>query len=245
VPPPGVKIRHQISQTQIGEPTAPERRRDVNSMPADLKPTPPHNFGARQKMTDYSAKDDLAFQRDLLEAVPHLRAYARSLARNVDLADDLVHEVVVKALAAADQFTPGTNFRAWVFTILRHQYLNESRKWQNRTVLLQQEIEQEHGIRPPQQAHMEFLDFRRAFWQLAPDQREVLMLVGASGLSYEQAALICDCPVGTIKSRLSRARSELKRILSEDAVETSLADLPEEEKEVLAGLLKPEHDTEG
>jgi RNA polymerase sigma factor (sigma-70 family) len=75
-------------------------------------------------MADYSAKDDQSFQRELLEAVPHLRAYARSLARNVDLADDLVHEVVVKALTAADQFTPGTNFRAWVFTILRHQYLN-------------------------------------------------------------------------------------------------------------------------
>jgi RNA polymerase sigma-70 factor (ECF subfamily) len=195
-------------------------------------------------MADYSAKDDQSFQRELLEAVPHLRAYARSLARNVDLADDLVHEVVVKALTAADQFTPGTNFRAWVFTILRHQYLNEIRKWQNRAQLLQHEIELEQGVEPPQQAHMDFLDFRRAFWQLAPDQREVLILVGASGLSYEQAALVCDCPIGTIKSRVSRARSELKRIISEDAVQTSLADLPEEERDLLAELLRVQEEIE-
>lgn len=164
------------------------------------------------------------FRAALLESLPHLRAFARSLAHNTDLADDLVHETVVRALAAAEQFTPGTNFRAWTFTILRHQYYNESRKWQNRVLPLEQQMDKVHGVGPPQQAHMDFTDFQRAFWQLSPDQREVLILVGASGLTYEEAAVICGCRLGTIKSRVSRARTELKRILNEDAIILSRLD---------------------
>jgi len=189
-------------------------------------------------MKNFPSLNDRDFRDLLLEAVPHLRAYARSLARNADLADDLVHEVIVKALAASSQFTPGTNFRAWVFTILRHQYLNESRKWRSRAVPLTADREREHSIGPPQQAHMDFLDFRRAFWQLPPDQREALVLIGASGVSYEEAAKICDCPIGTIKSRVSRARTELKRILVEDSVLVPRGELSADGSDVVLGIVK-------
>ena len=189
-------------------------------------------------MTDTAVLQDDAFRKLLLEAVPHLRAYARSLARNIDLADDLVQETVVKALGAASQFAPGTSFRAWVFTILRHQYLNESRKWRNRVAPLEDDRDYDLGSSPSQHAHLDFLDFRRAFWQLPPDQREALILVGASGVSYEEAADICTCPVGTIKSRVSRARAELKRILETDSVLFPRATLSNEEADRLFAMPK-------
>jgi len=182
--------------------------------------------------------EDIEFHNMLLETVPHLRAYARSLVRNVDLADDLVHESIARALAASAQFMPGTNFRAWVFTILRHQYLNESRKWHNRVMPLQEEDMRGYGVGPPQQAHMDFLDFRRAFWQLPADQREALILIGASGVSYEEAAVICHCPIGTIKSRVSRARTELKRILDEDSVQNSLTELRDDDHDMLHDMIE-------
>jgi len=191
-------------------------------------------------MSATSEPIEFDFRAALLESLPHLRAFARSLARNSDLADDLVHETVVRALTASEQFTPGTNFRAWTFTILRHQYYNESRKWQSRIQPLEQQLDKTHGIGPPQQAHMDFTDFQRGFWQLPPDQREVLILVGASGLTYEEAAEICGCRLGTIKSRVSRARAELKRILNEDAVTTSRLESGKHEEEDFFMLLKEE-----
>jgi RNA polymerase sigma-70 factor (ECF subfamily) len=164
------------------------------------------------------------FRSALVDSIPHLRAFARSLTRNRDRADDLVHDAAVRALAAADQFTPGTNFKAWIFTILRNLYYNEGRKDHSRNVPFDETTVTEHAIPATQEAALEFCDFRRAFWQLGEDHREVLMLVGASGLSYEEAAKICDCAVGTIKSRVSRARQELTRLLSEDMLEISRAE---------------------
>src|SRR6185369_4751550 len=153
------------------------------------------------------------FERTLLETIPHLRAFARSLTRNRERADDLTHDAVVRALAAMDQFTPGTNFKAWIFTILRNLFYNEGRKrWANFSSI-DDMAGFEPSVEPSQQAGLEFSDFRRAFWQLNADQREVLILVGASGLSYEEAAAVCGCRVGTVKSRVSRARNELKQIL--------------------------------
>jgi len=164
------------------------------------------------------------FRSALVDCIPHLRAFARSLTRNRDRADDLVHDAAVRALAAADQFTPGTNFKAWIFTILRNLYYNEGRKDHSRNVPFDETTVTEHAIPATQEAALEFSDFRRAFWQLGEDHREVLMLVGASGLSYEEAAKICDCAVGTIKSRVSRARQELTKLLSEDALAVSRRD---------------------
>jgi len=149
----------------------------------------------------------------VVECMPHLRAFARSLTSNRTLADDLVHDAIVRALTAAQQYTPGTNFKAWIFTILRNLYYNEGRKQAGRFSSIDDLGHNEPMIGASQEANLEFCDFRRAFKQLNPDQREVLMLVGASGLSYEEAAAVCGCAVGTIKSRASRARQDLKRLL--------------------------------
>lgn len=150
---------------------------------------------------------------DILACLPHLRAFARSLAGDRDRADDLVQDAVLRALSAASQFTPGTNFKAWIFTILRNLYFNEFRR--NRALLRPLEAAdlEIHATAPAQQAGLEFDDFRRAFSTLPAEQREALVLVGADGFRYEEAAAICGCPIGTIKSRVARARTEIERLL--------------------------------
>ncbi|MBI3437124.1 MAG: sigma-70 family RNA polymerase sigma factor [Proteobacteria bacterium] len=155
----------------------------------------------------------LAFKAELIELLPSLRAFARSLAHNAAQADDLVQDTLVKALANVDRFEQGTNLRAWLFTILRNHYYSLLRK-------SKREIEDAEGrhaariaVRPEQDGSVDLEDFKVAFAQLAPDHREVLTLVGASGCSYEEAAAICGCAVGTIKSRVNRARRKLSDIL--------------------------------
>lgn len=176
----------------------------------------------RTRVRDTTIKEaSPEFRSALIDSIPHLRAFARSLTRNRDLADDLVHDAAVRALAAADQFTPGTNFKAWIFTIMRNLYYTEGRKHHSLNVPFDETAAEGYAIPATQEATLEFRDFRRAFWQLSEDHREVLMLVGASGLSYEEAANICHCAVGTIKSRVSRARDELKKTLTEDALAIS------------------------
>jgi RNA polymerase sigma-70 factor, ECF subfamily len=184
------------------------------------------------------------FRSALVDSIPHLRAFARSLTRNRDRADDLVHDAAVRALAASEQFTPGTNFKAWIFTILRNLYYNEGRKDHSRNVPFDEAMVTEHAIPPTQESALEFCDFRRAFWQLGEDHREVLMLVGASGLSYEEAARICNCAVGTIKSRVSRARQELTKLLSEDTLQISRGGSPPIAETDAAETLKPKRNLE-
>jgi RNA polymerase sigma-70 factor (ECF subfamily) len=156
----------------------------------------------------------------LLEAVPHLRAFARSLSRNRDQADDLVNDTIVRAIAASNQFTPGTNFRAWVFTILRNLFYNQGRRGKTKFSSIDDVATEEPAVVATQESSLEFDDFRRAFFQLPDHHREALILVGASGLNYEAAAEICGCQVGTMKSRVSRARTELRRMLDDDAITT-------------------------
>ena len=158
------------------------------------------------------------FHAALLECMPHLRAFARSLVRNRDRADDLVHDATVRALAAAHQFAMGSNFKAWIFTILRNCHYNEIRKHHWRNVPFDEAPEERQSTHATQEAALEFCDFRRAFSQLSDGHREVLTLVGASGLSYEEVANVCDCAVGTVKSRVSRAREELTRLLSDSTL---------------------------
>jgi len=154
-------------------------------------------------------------QEDLLACIPHLRAYARFLTGSRERADDLVQDALVRALTASHQFQAGTNLKAWIFTILRNLFYNEIRKNRLKVQSID-DIPGEGPATPPtQDVNLEFADFRRAFWQLGQSQREVLIMVGASGLSYEEAAEICGCAVGTIKSRVSRARRELLKILQE------------------------------
>jgi len=164
-------------------------------------------------------KLDPSMRDAVLAAVPSLRAFAISLSGNVDRADDLVQETLLRALVNIDSFEPGTNLSAWLFTILRNLFRSEYRK-------RRREVEDGDGTyaeslksQPEQEARVEFREFRAALSKLPPDQREALILVGASGFSYEEAAGICGCAVGTIKSRVNRARTRLADLLSIDSVD--------------------------
>ena len=155
----------------------------------------------------------------MLATVPSLRAFAISLSGNVDRADDLVQETLLRAMANIDSFQPGTNMSAWLFTILRNLFRSEYRK-------RRREVEDADGryaetlkSHPEQTGRVEFEEFRAALSKLPADQREALILVGASGFSYEDAAAICGCAVGTIKSRVNRARSKLSALLYVDGAE--------------------------
>jgi RNA polymerase sigma-70 factor (ECF subfamily) len=162
---------------------------------------------------------DASVRDAVLAAVPSLRAFAISLCGNVDRADDLVQETLLRALANIDSFQPGTNMSAWLFTILRNHFRSEYRK-------RRREVEDGDGSyaetlksHPEQYGRVEFDEFRTALAKLPPDQREALVLVGASGFSYEEAATICECAVGTIKSRVNRARTRLSELMSVESVD--------------------------
>ena len=157
---------------------------------------------------------DPTLRDTMLAAVPSLRAFGISLCGNVDRADDLVQETLLRAIANIDSFQPGTNMSAWLFTILRNLFRSEYRK-------RRREVEDADGsyaetlkTQPEQTSRVEFEEFRVALSKLPDDQREALILVGASGFSYEEAAEICGCAVGTIKSRVNRARTRLAELLS-------------------------------
>lgn len=153
--------------------------------------------------------------RDLmLAAIPNLRAFAYSLCGSADRADDLVQETLMRAIAKIDHFTPGTNLNAWLFTILRNHFRSEFRK-RRREV---EDVDGKHADRlvsqPGQIGRVEFQELRDALATLPDSQREALILVGASGFSYEEAADISGCAVGTVKSRVNRARARLAELLS-------------------------------
>lgn len=154
---------------------------------------------------------------DLISAIPSLRAFAVSICGNPDRADDLVQETLVKAWSSLDSFEEGTNLTAWLFTILRNIYYSEFRKRRRETS--DSDGEYAAGLIAPdsQESHMEFQDFRAALQKLPLDQREALILVAASGMSYEEAAEICGCAPGTMKSRVNRARNRLAELMAAPA----------------------------
>ena len=154
-----------------------------------------------------------SFKREMLSILPNLRAFAVSLCGRPDMADDLVQETIVKAWTKQSHFQAGTNLKAWLFTILRNEFYSQMRK-KGREIgdpdgLFTERLSSE----PAQNGHMDLDDFRKALNQLPEDQREAIILVGASGFAYEEAAEICHCAVGTIKSRVSRARKRLSELL--------------------------------
>jgi RNA polymerase sigma-70 factor (ECF subfamily) len=156
----------------------------------------------------------LQITADLLAVIPNLRAFAVSLCGNLDRADDLVQETLVKAWSNIGTFVEGTNLRAWLFTILRNIYYSEYRKRRREVADPEGAFAAKLATAPAQSGHMDLLDFRAALQQLPSDQREALILIGASGLSYEEAAGVCGCAIGTLKSRVNRARSRLAEMLS-------------------------------
>jgi len=149
----------------------------------------------------------------MLHAIPDLRAFAIALSGKVDRADDLVQETLVRAMANISSFQPGTNMSAWLTTILRNLFVSDYRK-------RRYEVQDTDGLHfgslivpPEQHSRLEFDEFREALATLPPEQRETLLLIGACGFSYEEVATICESPVGTIKSRVNRARTHLSKLL--------------------------------
>jgi RNA polymerase sigma-70 factor (ECF subfamily) len=157
------------------------------------------------------------FREELTAAIPYMRAFSRSLTGNEAAADDLTQDALVKAWRARERFRAGTNFRAWIFTIVRNQFYSDQRRsWRQAPW---DEEKAKRTLSGPQglDSMMALDELRRALIDLPDDQREAIVLVGAGGFAYEEAAQICGCAVGTIKSRVSRARKALAAMLEEGA----------------------------
>lgn len=179
------------------------------------------NTAATLAETDKSRPDSLPdeeFKTLLAGVIPHLRAYGRSLSGNPDLADDLTQDTMVKAWASRDRFERGTSIKAWTFVILRNTFLSQMRRNKFRGEYDEVTVERTLSTPASQEDSGEMADLQRALMELPQDQREALILVGAGGLSYEEAASICDCALGTMKSRVSRARTALQAILDSGAL---------------------------
>ncbi|KJS25165.1 MAG: RNA polymerase sigma70 [Hyphomonadaceae bacterium BRH_c29] len=157
--------------------------------------------------------DDADFKLELTGLIPHLRAFARSLCGDATLADDLAQDAMLKAWHARNSFHAGTNMKAWAFTILRNIFYSEKRRSWRRTSLAP-EVAEATLVSPANAGDgLDLLALRNALNRLPDDQREALILVGAGGLAYEEAAEVCGCAVGTIKSRVSRARKAVVELL--------------------------------
>ncbi len=150
---------------------------------------------------------------EILSHLPAMRAFAISLTHSQSLADDIVQDAVVKAWTNFDKFEAGTNLRAWLFTILRNVFYSLRRKRKNEVEDIDGGYAGELATKPDHDGRLQFRDFMAAFRELPLEQREVLILVGASGFSYDEAAEMCGVPVGTVKSRANRGRSRLAEAL--------------------------------
>lgn len=190
--------------------------------------------------TETASAEEFCFRDSVVELLPQLRAFARALTGNRDRADDLVHETIVRALNAERQFQPGTNLRAWLFTILRNQHISIIRRRRAEVTPLDDLPDSAVATPAAQLSNVEFKQVARVLADMPIAFREALVLVGGAGLSYEEAAAVCGCAVGTIKSRVSRARRDLHRQMgaakpeslfaNENAAETSAEDAAEPPK---------------
>src|SRR5277367_5866008 len=167
-------------------------------------------------MVERTAMDqgsETVFKRDLVQLIPHLRAFARTLCGDPAAADDLAQDAMMKAWDARASFQMGTNMKAWTFMILRNQFYSEKRRSWRQTQLDQEAAERTLVAVDDPEAPVALDELRQGLAMLPLEQREALVLVGAGGFAYEEAAAICDCAVGTVKSRVSRARRALQGIL--------------------------------
>jgi RNA polymerase sigma-70 factor (ECF subfamily) len=178
--------------------------------------------------TEASMSDESDWRNEVVAMIPALRAFAWSLSHNGSDADDLVQDTLIKAWTNRDKFEPGTNLRAWLFTILRNTYYTQ-------VIRRRREVRDETGeyannlsSPPTQDWSVAMRALQAGLAQLPDEHREALILVGAAGLSYEEAAEICGCALGTIKSRVNRARTRLLKIMDADeAADVMALDLPE------------------
>ena len=164
-------------------------------------------------MNNVTSKTGVDPRDRLPDSIPRLRAFAISLTRDVAAADDLVQDTILKAWSNMDKFDPDSNLDAWLFTILRNTFYSSLRK-------TRREVQDSEGVfaatlseKPAHDSRLAMKDFQRAFDQLSAEHREVLILVGASGFSCEEAAGMMNVAVGTVKSRASRARKRLSTLM--------------------------------
>lgn len=173
--------------------------------------------GARSAAPKPPSSDDEAFKTQLVSLIPHLRAFARTLAGDPTAADDLAQDAMMKAWDARASYQMGTNMKAWTFMILRNQFYSEKRRSWRQSQLDQEAAERTLVAVDDPEAPVALDELRLALASLPEEQREALVLVGAGGFAYEEAAEICNCAVGTVKSRVSRARRALQQTLEQGA----------------------------
>ena len=174
----------------------------------------PDDFVAVGPADERVALPDAEFKAQLAQVIPHLRAFGRSVSGSRDLADDLVQETLMKAWAARARFQAGTNMRAWTFIILRNLYLSQMRRSRFRGEWDDLVADRILAAPAGQDKQVELGDMQRALMHLPQPQREALILIGAGGFAYEEAAEICGVAVGTIKSRVARGRVALEALLT-------------------------------
>lgn len=165
------------------------------------------------------AQADHEFKTELTALIPQMRAFARSLCRDATAADDLAQDALLKAWNNRASYEPGTNMKAWTFMILRNQFYSEKRRSWRQSQLDQEAAERTLVAVDDPEAPVALDELRLSLAQLPAEQREALILVGAGGFAYEEAAEICGCAVGTVKSRVSRARKALHSILEDGSYE--------------------------
>jgi RNA polymerase sigma-70 factor, ECF subfamily len=183
---------------------------------------------------ELNPREEADFKRDLVALIPHLRAFARTLCGDAAAADDLAQDAVMKAWDARSSFQMGTNMKAWTFMILRNQFYSEKRRSWRQSQLDQEAAERTLVAADDPESPIALDEMRLALGMLPSEQREALILVGAGGFAYEEAADICGCAVGTVKSRVSRARRALHGILEEGAYDRDGSPAGEAMRSILA-----------
>lgn len=206
-----------------GEPYVMETRRTSDGAAGTERNGMTQNEGhdeaaETQAPVEHVSLSDPEFKVQLAQVIPHLRAFGRSLSGNRDVADDLVQETLLKAWAARKRFQAGTNMRAWTFIILRNLYLSQMRRARFKGEWDDLVADRLLAAPASQDKHVELADMQRALLHLPQPQREALILVGAGGFAYEEAAEICGVAVGTIKSRVARGRVALEALLNDGAL---------------------------
>src|ERR1700741_1082186 len=179
------------------------------------------------------AQRDKAFKSELEGLIPHLRAFARTLCGDPTAADDLAQDAMMKAWDARESYQMGTNMKAWTFMILRNQFYSEKRRSWRQTQLDQEAAERTLIAADDPESPVALDELRLSIGMLPAEQREALILVGAGGFAYEEAAEICGCAVGTVKSRVSRARRALHAILEQGAYKRDGASASEAMRTIL------------
>lgn len=171
---------------------------------------------------------DTIFRDQLVALLPSLRAFSRGLCGRRDMADDLAQDTVLRAWAARSSYTQGSNFRAWMFMIMRNQFYTTVRKNARITSLDPEVAERVLVVAPAQQNGINIEDVAKALQKLPVEQREVLLLIGANGLTYEEAAEVLGCAIGTVKSRLARGRNALAALIDGPSGDELFDSLPQQ-----------------